>query len=51
MYLLKWRMAILQPKMDKLEKDPRIQVYDINNISVDINALPLEDKIQWHKQT
>jgi hypothetical protein len=44
-------MVVLRPKVDKPEKELSPHDYDTKNIVVDMNVLPLEDKIQRHKQT
>jgi hypothetical protein len=43
-------MAILHPKVDKLEKDMRPQDYEITKFNLYLNSMPLEDKIEWHNQ-
>jgi hypothetical protein len=43
-------MAILQPKVDKPKKDLKPHEYETTRVTVDLDQMPLEDKIEWQKK-
>jgi hypothetical protein len=44
-----WKFYSL--KLISLEKDIKSHEYETTKVTFDLNQMPPEDKIEWHKQT